>query len=156
MQGYRAALFLVALALAWGCDTPPAFPVPRGPPRTIALDVRLPVVVLGTWTVDGFSETLRLELAKYNIRVDDRRSRPGVVALINLGRLTYRTWQEIDVALIIRDDKTTPLGRIAVTDTSMTTMDVAAQSVAVLIARCIWATALATPGRTSGSCEGIE
>ncbi len=79
----RALLLLVALALAWGCDTPPVFSVPSGPPRAIALDVRLPVDVLGTWTVDGFSQTLRLELAKYNIKVVDRRSRPGVVALID-------------------------------------------------------------------------
>ncbi len=141
----RALLLLVALALAWGCDTPPVFSVPSGPPRAIALDVRLPVDVLGTWTVDGFSQTLRLELAKYNIKVVDRRSRPGVVALIDLGRLTYRAWQEIDVA-VAHDDKTTPLGRIALTDTSMTTFDVAAQSVATLIARWIWATPLVTPG----------
>jgi NADP-dependent 3-hydroxy acid dehydrogenase YdfG len=122
----------------WSCDTPPAFPVPGGPPKTIALDVRLAVYVPGTWTADGFSETLRLELAKYNIRVVGRRSRPEAVARIDLGRITFRGWQEVDADIVYDDQTTTPLGRIRVEDLSMTTLDVAAQPVAVLIARWIW------------------
>src|SRR5258708_14985574 len=91
------AFLSIALALAGSCDPPPAFPVPSGPPRAIALDVRLPVYVLGRWTIDGFSETLRLELAKYNITVVQRRSPEPIVARIDLGHVTYRQWQEIDV-----------------------------------------------------------
>jgi hypothetical protein len=133
----RFALVCVALFFVWSCDTPPAFPVPSVPPKTVALDVRLPVYVPGSWTVDGFSESLRLELAKYNIQVVGRRSQPEAVARIDLGRITYRSWQEVDVA-VADDDRTTPLGRIRVPDLEMTTLDVAAQSVAVLIARWIW------------------
>jgi hypothetical protein len=140
----RFAFSWLALSLACGCDTPPAFPAPSGPAREIALDVQLPVYVLGTWVVDGFSETLRLELAKYNITVVSRRLRPGVVALIDLGHFTYRDWQEVDVALV-HDHETTPLGRVRVPDLSMTTLDVAAQPVAALIARWIWTTAMPTP-----------
>jgi hypothetical protein len=139
----------IALALASSCDSPPAFPPPSGPPRAIALDVRLPVYVLGRWTIDGFSETLRLELAKYNITVAERRSHESIVARIDLGRVTYRQWQEIDVALA-HDDETTLLGRIQVPDLSMTTLDVAAQSVATLIAKWIWRTASATAERPAG------
>lgn len=134
----RFALFWVAFAV-WSCDTPPAFPIPSGPAKPIALDVRLPVYVLGRWTVDAFSDTLRAELAKYNITVVDRPSSSRMIALIDLGRWTYRSWQEIDVALA-HDDEKTALGRIRVADTSMTTLDVAAQSVAALIARWIWTT----------------
>lgn len=131
------ALVCIALSLVWSCDTPPAFPPPSGPAKAIALDVRLPVFVPGTWTVDGFSETLRLELVKYNITVVDPRSRPRNVALIELGRVTYLGWQEVDVALA-HDNQTTLLGRIRVMDLSMTTLDVAAQPVAALIARWLW------------------
>jgi hypothetical protein len=132
-------LFWVALSTLWSCDTRPAFPVPSGPAAVIALDVQLPVAVLGTGIVDGFSETLRLELAKYNIAVEPPRSRQEIVALIDLGRIAYRQWQEIDVA-VAHDDETTPLGRIQVLDLSMTTLDVAAQPIAALIARWIWTT----------------
>jgi hypothetical protein len=140
----RFAFIWFALSLACGCDAPPAFPAPSGPPKEIALDVQLPIYVLGTWAIDAFSETLRLELAKYNITVVSRRSRPSVVALIDLGRFTYRDWQEVDVALA-HDHETTPLGRIRVPDLSMTTLDVAAQPVAELIARWIWTTAMPAP-----------
>ncbi len=134
----RVAVVGVLLLFAIACDTPPAFPVPSGPAKVIGLDVFLPVYVLGTWTIDTFSESLRLELAKYNIRVVDRRPEPGVVAVIRLGRFTYRDWQEIDVELT-HDGVTTPLGRIRTNDLSMDTIDVAAEPVAVLIARWLWA-----------------
>jgi hypothetical protein len=139
----RFAFFFPALALVGSCETPPAFPVPAGPAKPIALDVELPVAVLGRWTVNSFSDTLRAELVKYNITVVDPESQPGLVALIDLGRFTYRDWQEIDVALT-HDDGTTPLGRIRVLDLSATTLDVAAQPVAALIARWVW-TAHAPP-----------
>jgi hypothetical protein len=140
----RVSILGIALALVGSCNTPPTFPVPSGPAKTIGLDVTLPVYVSGTWLVDEFSEALGLELAKYNIRVVDRRSRPGTVALIVLGRLTYREWQEIDVTLA-QNSTTTQLGRIRLPDLSMTTIDVAAQLAAPLIARRIWAPVLAAP-----------
>jgi hypothetical protein len=125
------------LLLVTACAQPPAFPVPTGPPRHVALDVRLPVYVLGTWTVDEFSEALRHELAKYKIDVVAAASNPGLVARVDMGRWTYREWQEIDAALV-REKDVIPLGRIRLSDLSMTTLDVAAESVAVLIARGVW------------------
>jgi hypothetical protein len=133
----RLAPLWVVLAFSFGCTKPtPEFPCGSGPPKPIALDVQLPVYVLGRWTVDSFSETLTLELARYNIAVVDRRSAPRIIALIDLGRWTYRSWQEIDVGLA-RAGETIPVGRVDVTDLSTSTLDVAAQSVALLIAKAI-------------------
>jgi hypothetical protein len=134
----RFASVWALLTLVAGCAAPPAFPVPEGSRKRIALDVQLPVAVLGTWTTDGFRETLRLELAKYNVAVVDRRQSPDAVALIDLGRWTYGSWQEIDVGLD-EDGHVAALGQIRVPDLSMTTTDVAAQTVAELIARRLWA-----------------
>ena len=141
----QRSLFSVAvLSLALGCgEQPSAFPVPSGSAAAIVLDVRLPVPVLGTWVVDGFSETLRLELAKYHIAVADRPSPATPLARIDLGEITYRRWQEVDVA-VAYEGKTTPLGRIQVPDLEVTTLDVAAQPVAELIARWVW-----SPGERS-------
>ena len=133
----RLARLWVVLAFSFGCAQPtPEFPVWSGPPEAIALDVQLPVYVLDRWTVDSFSETLTLELARYNIAVVDRRSAPKIIALIDLGRWTHRSWQEIDVGLA-RGGETISVGRIRVTDLSTSTLDVAAQSVALLIAKAI-------------------
>ena len=133
----RFAPLWVVLAFSFGCAQPtPEFPAWSGPPKPIALDVQLPVYVLGRWTVDSFSETLTLELARYNIAVVDRRSAPKIIALIDLGRWTYRSWQEIDVSLA-RAGETIPVGRVHVTDLSTSTLDVAAQSVALLIAKAM-------------------
>jgi NAD(P)-dependent dehydrogenase (short-subunit alcohol dehydrogenase family) len=130
-----ASLFLV-LTLMLGCeDAPPAFPVPAGPPIPIALDVQLPVYTLGTWLLRGFSESLAIELAKYNIRVVDSRAAPQAVAVINLGLPGYR--QAIDVYLT-RAGETKPAGRIHVPDLSESTLDVAAELLAPLIARSAW------------------
>ena len=127
----------VVLCLAPGCGEQPAFPVPHGSTAAIALDVQLPVPVLGTWKIDGFSETLRLELAKYHISVADRPSPMIPLAAVDLGQITYRQWQEVDVT-VAYGGQTTLLGRIRVPDLQMTTLDVAAQPVAELIARWVW------------------
>jgi hypothetical protein len=129
---------LALLCSCCSCSAPtPAFPIPDGPARPIALDVQLPVYVLGRWTVDSFSQTLALQLARYNIAVVDRRSAQQLVALIDLGRWTYRTWQEIDVALAC-GGQSLPAGRVQIADFSMSTLDVAAQSVALIIAKAVW------------------
>jgi hypothetical protein len=119
----------------------------------IALDVQLPVYVVGRWNLREFSESLCLELAKYNIKVVGREPAPDDVALIDLGRWTYWDWQEIRVALV-HADTTTPLGQVRIPGLSAraangapaptavqstTTLDAAAVPVAELIARKIWA-----------------
>jgi hypothetical protein len=136
-------VLMVVLAVGLGCgESPPAFRVPAGPPIPMALDVRLPVDTLGTWIVQGFSESLAIELAKYDIRVVDRRAAPRDVAVVNLGLLGYR--QAIDVYLT-RDGETTRLGRIHVPDVSETTLDAAAQLVAQVLARSAWGLGKTTP-----------
>ena len=128
----------LALLLLASCASPPAFPVPPGPPKRVALDVQLPVYVLGTWGAAGFRDTLRDELAKYNVVVVRPDEVPDAVARIDLGRFTYRSWQEIEVALD-DDHRVDTLGKIRVPELSMTTVDVAAQMVAELIAKRLWA-----------------
>jgi hypothetical protein len=134
----RFAAVLWVLSLLAGCAAPPAFPVPQGPPMRVALDVQPPLHAVGTWSTIGFTATLRDELARYNVVVVHRNEQPDAVAVVDLGRFTYRSWQEIDVAL--DDDRhVTELGRIRVPDLSMTTTDVAAGMIAELIARRLWA-----------------
>jgi hypothetical protein len=131
----RCVLALV-LACALGCtESPPAFRVPEGPAIPLALDVRLPEDTLGTWVVQGFSESLTLELAKYNIRVVDKGAAPRAVALVDLGLPNYH--RGIDVYLT-RDGQRTRVGRVVVPDRSETTLDAAAQLVAQLLAHSAW------------------
>jgi hypothetical protein len=130
----RLALALV-LVFALGCESPAAFPVPAGPPIPMALDVKLPCYTLGTWLLQGFSESLAIELAKYNIRVVDNREAPKAVAVINLGLYGYR--QVIDVYLT-RDGQTIPAGRVHMPDLSETTVEMAAQLVAQVVGRSAW------------------
>jgi hypothetical protein len=125
------------LSLVASCASP-AFPVPAGQHKRVALDVQPPLHALGTWSTSGFTQTLREELARYNIVVVPRNEETDAVALVDLGRFTYRSWQEIDVSL--DDDRhVAELGRIRIPDLSMTTTDVAAQMVAELIAKRVWA-----------------
>ena len=138
---WRRALYAIvlvaALSFTSGCDESPAFPVPQGPPKRVALDVRLPVYVPGRWTEDTTSETLAEELKKYNIQVVDRRAHPDALIHVDLGRLTYREWQEVDVWLG-DEGKEVSLGRIRVPDLAWTTLQVAAIAAAQLIARSVW------------------
>jgi hypothetical protein len=130
----RVVLALV-LVFALGCESPAAFPVPDGPPMAMALDVQLPYNTLGTWFLQGFSESLALELAKYNIRVVEKREAATAVAVINLGLYGYH--QVID-AYLSRDGQTKPAGRVHMPDLSETTVEMAAQLVAQVVARSAW------------------
>jgi hypothetical protein len=65
------ALLVLALPPVAACDTRAEFPVPSGPPQVVVLDVRLPVDLLGSWVVSAFSDTLRRELARYNIQTTE-------------------------------------------------------------------------------------
>ena len=130
---------LPALALLLGslfaCETHAAFPVPGGPPLPVALDVQFPVYTLGTYRIDGFSEELGRQLAKYNIAVVDRRAAPSVVAEINLG--IPGNPHAVDVYLM-RGGVRTYAGRVRVPDLEEPTLDVSTQLVAPLIARPAW------------------
>jgi hypothetical protein len=128
----------LAASLALSCESPAAFRVPPGPPRPIAVDITLPVYVLGTWAVSSFTEALGIELAKYRLAIVDPRSRPVEARFeVDLGEITYRQWQEIDVSGGIAG-RETALGRVRLADTGMTAVEAAAQPVATLIARQVW------------------
>jgi hypothetical protein len=139
---WRRALYgivlVAAMSFASGCDESPAFPVPQGPPKRVALVVRLPVYVLGRWTEDTTSETIREELKKYNIEVVDRRAHPDALIHVDLGQFTYREWQEVDVWLGGEGNEVS-IGRIRVPDLAWTTLQAAAIPAAALIARSVWA-----------------
>jgi hypothetical protein len=140
-----SVVLVAATSFASGCDESPAFPVPPGPPKRVALDVRLPVYVLGRWTEDTTAETMREELNKYNIQVVDRGAHPDALVHVDLGQFTYRDWQEVDVSLGA-EGKEVSLGRIRVPDLAWTTLQVAAIAAAELVARSVWT---ATPAPKS-------
>jgi hypothetical protein len=127
------ALLLTPLV---ACDSPPpAFPVPQGKPVPVALDVQFVNYTLGTWVIDEFSDALAEQLTRYNVKVVGKKESPRLVADIDLG--VWGNRHAIDVYLD-RDGVRTPLGRVNVPDQSWTTLDVAAQLVAPLIARQAW------------------
>lgn len=128
----------LTLSLVGGCESPAAFPVPPGPPRSIAVDVTLPVYVAGTWAISSFTDALRIELTKYRIDIVDPKAHPLAPAFqIDLGQITYRQWQEIDVSAV-GVGQATLLGRVRLADLGMSTVEAAAQPVAVIIARRVW------------------
>ena len=131
------AAFAIGIAGA-ACDAAPAFPVPAGPPKTVALDVRLPVYMLGRWVVDGFTQTLVMQLGRYNIRVVGRSAGPEAVARVDLGQFTYRQWEEVDVLLIRGERAVSEPDRIRVPDLETNTLDVAAELVARIVAQRLW------------------
>lgn len=131
----RSFLFVAAVAGLAGCESPPAFPVPQGPPQELALDVEFARWTMGTWSLDEFDEELATQLAKYNIRVVDPRARPRLVAHVELGLLGYRQAIDVDV---VRDGVARRAGRVRVPDLSMTTLDAAAPLVAAVVARAVW------------------
>jgi hypothetical protein len=131
-----AILFLALFALALvGCESKPAFQVPAGPPARVALDVRLPIDTVGTWTTDQFSQELATQLAKYNVVVVHRGATAPMVARVNLGLWGYRT--AIDV-YVEHDGTREHAGRVVVPDTSLVTMEASAQLVAPIVARNVW------------------
>jgi hypothetical protein len=131
----RLAALLLLLFTAVACESPPAFPVPGGPPLPVALDTQFRFYTLGTWAKDSFDEELATQLRKYNMVVVDRKAAPHLVAEIDLGVLA--NGQAIDVTLV-RDGTRAYAGRVNVPDLSPTTLDVAAQLVAPVIARPAW------------------
>jgi hypothetical protein len=56
---------------------------------------------------------------------------------VDLGRFTYRDWQEVDVWLGGEGEEVA-LGRIRVPDLAWTTLQVAGIAAAELIARSVW------------------
>jgi hypothetical protein len=76
--------------LVWGCEAPLAFAVPPGPARAVALDVQLPVYVVGRWATHAFTDSLRIELARYRVGMVDTKVDPRCLFHVDLGKFTYR------------------------------------------------------------------
>lgn len=125
--------------LAIGCEAPPAFPVPTGVRKAIVVDAALPVDVVGTWAVDSFVEALGVELAKYRIDLEKPTGhRLDTHVHVTLGSFAPRLWQSVDVYF---DEETTAAGSVRIPDTRLTTFEVAAEPVAMVIARRVWGVA---------------
>jgi hypothetical protein len=130
----RLVLFSL-LALVIACESSAEFPVPSGPPLQVALDPQFTFYTEGTWALDGFSEELALQLAKYNMKVVDRRTAPPLVAEINLG--VWGNRHVVDV-YVVRDGDRAYAGRVSVPDLALPTLDASARLVAPLVARSAW------------------
>lgn len=135
----------LALSLIGGCEAPPAFSVPPGPPAWVAIEANLPVYVLGNWAERSFTDALRIELAKYRIQIVAPKSQPVVTTIhIDLGQVAYRQWQAIDVTFVVAG-QATRVGRIRVPDLGTWTLEAAAQPVATIIAQRVWGVAAPAP-----------
>jgi hypothetical protein len=122
-----------------GCEAGPAFEVPPGAPRSVAVDVVLPIDIMGTYRIDTFREALRVELAKYRIRIAPSPAPPGTPTVrIELALFTYRGWQEIDVVLVKPDGAEKAAGAVRIPDASGFSVDAAAEPIAALVARVVW------------------
>jgi hypothetical protein len=95
------------------------------------------VYVLGNWTIGSFKDSLRVELAKYRVHVVEPGSQAMALVQIDLGRLTYRQWQEIDVRWVSVGEST-PIGAVHLLGMETSTLEAAAEPVAVIIARKVW------------------
>ncbi len=127
-----AALFTtVALAAAVGCAAPEPTRVPGPEAFPIAFDAQ-PVRFAAGGPV-FFDETLRDQLSRRNIRVVGVKD-AAAVAQIDLGVPGYRPSLEV---YLVREGRRMCAGRLLVPDHAMTTMDVAAEMVAEIIARAI-------------------
>jgi len=130
---------VVSCALTFGCgsDAVLAASVPSGPATAIVLRVGFYAPTLGTWIVDGFSDSLREQLAKYDVGVASSAA-PGGTAVVTLGDWSDRAGvgRSIDVALS-SDGGMTEAGRVRIPDLSMSTLNVASEYVAALIVRAL-------------------
>jgi hypothetical protein len=128
----------LVLALASACDAPPARAASQAPPTDIALDVAYFVPVLGTWMTTSFSNSLRAELAKVDVVVVPAPTESTPVAVVTLGNWSDRIGFGRSITVALRSEGTlTPEGFVRVPDLDMTTLDVAAEYVAVLIANAV-------------------
>ena len=123
------ALFLPVAVASCAGPEPTRVPGPQAFP--IALDAQ-PVLFSAGGPV-FFDATLRDQLARRNIRVVGVKD-AAAVAQIDLGVPGYRPAVEV---YVVREGRRMCAGRLLVPDHAMTTMDVAAEVVAEIIAKAI-------------------
>jgi hypothetical protein len=144
-----AALFsAVAVLAALGCAAPEPTRVPGPEAFPIAFDAQPVRFAAGRPLF--FDGTLRDQLARRNIRVVGPKD-AAAVAQIDLGVPGYQPSVEV---YFVREGKRMCAGRVLVPDHAMTTMDVAAEGVAEIIARAIVApeSMLRDPPCSTRSC----
>lgn len=124
-------LALVLALVATGCAAPEPTRVPGAEAFPVAVDAQ-PVFFAAGGPI-FFDGTLRDQLARRNIRVVGVKD-AAAVAQIDLGLPTYRRAVEV---YLVREGKRMCAGRLLVPDQAMTTMDIAAEMVAEIIARAI-------------------
>ena len=102
---------------------------------------------MSRYAIGGFVDSLRIELAKYRVDVVQPGT-PGASALveIDLGQVTYRGWQSVDVRSV-EGGMAKPIGSVRLPDLHETTLEASAQPVSVLVARYVWCSA--PPAATS-------
>ncbi len=128
---FAALCAVVAFLAALGCAAPEPTRVPGAEAFPVAFDAQPVFFTAGRPLF--FDETLKAQLARRNIRVVAPRD-AAAVAQIDLGLYGYRSAVEV---YLVREGKRMCAGRLLVPDHSMTTMDVAAEMVAEIIARAI-------------------
>ena len=121
----------VALLTALGCAAPEPTRVPGPEAYPIAFDAQ--PVFFSAGAPVFFNATLRDQLSRHNIRVVGVKD-AAAVAQIDLGVLGYSRALEV---YLVREGKRMCAGRVLVADHAMTTMDVAAELVAEIIAQAI-------------------
>jgi hypothetical protein len=126
-----AAVALIFSALAASCASPEPTRVPGADAFPVAVDAQ-PVHFAAGGPI-FFDGTLRDQLARRNIRVVGLKD-AAAVAQIDLGVPGYRRSVEV---YLVREGKRMCAGRLLVPDHAPTTMDVAAEMVAEIIAKAI-------------------
>lgn len=126
-----ASLVSIALLAALGCAAPEPTRVPGAEAFPIAFDAQPVYFAAGRPLF--FDETLRDQLGRHNIRVVGVKD-AAAVAQIDLGVPGYRPAVEV---YLVRAGKRMCAGRVLVPDHALSTMDVAAEMVAEIIARAI-------------------
>lgn len=128
---FAAVCGLVLSVIAAGCAGSEPTRVPGADAFPVAVDAQ-PVHYAAGGPI-FFDGTLRDQLARRNIRVVGVKDAVAV-AQIDLGVPGYRPSVEV---YLVREGKRMCAGRLLVPDHAMTTMDVAAEMVAEIIAKAI-------------------
>jgi hypothetical protein len=128
---FAAVVALVPLLLAASCASPEPTRVPGAQAFPVAVDAQRVYFTAGSPIF--FDGTLRDQLARRNIAVVGVKD-AAAVAQIDLGVPGYRRSVEV---YLVREGRRMCAGRLLVPDQAMTTMDIAAEMVAEIIAKAI-------------------
>lgn len=135
----------LAAAASSGCASVPCTVVPGPQAVPVGVDAQLPFYTVGRRSA-FFLDTLRTELDRRNVRLIDAKDLP-TVAEIDLGLANYV--HVVDVYMVHGAQRSCA-ARIRLPDAATTTLDVAADMVAEVIARSIVAPGAPGPQSCGG------